>query len=161
MRPLLIACAGLLLAGCQLPGSGPGADAPPLSAPTAARDADHHLLVRERLCALPTGEQRLRLTALAAPGGDRDSRFRRVLLASCQPEATPGLLREALVALGDGEDFSPGERALVALIRDHARSYRVLEDKNGELAARLAETIDGIRAIEADMDNLTPGRRAP
>ncbi|HLS99469.1 MAG: hypothetical protein WDA10_08925 [Porticoccaceae bacterium] len=160
MKPLLIALAGLLLAGCQSQPSSPVADAA-TPALASALDADHHLLARERLCALPRGEQRLRLMELSTPGRDRGERFSRLLLASCNPEATPGLLRQALGALGDGADFSPGERALVALIRDQARSYRVLEERNAELAARLAETIDGIRDIEADMDNLKPERRAP
>ncbi|MFA5495864.1 MAG: hypothetical protein WC247_13910 [Porticoccaceae bacterium] len=169
MRTLAIALAGLLTVGCQqLPPAVPASaevasdEAADPVAPAPRNDSEYWLVTRQLLCALPMVEQRARLmeTALEA-GSDRDHKLQRVLLASCHPEHTPGLLREALNDLGDDRHWSDGERALVALLRDHARSYRLLEEKNSDLAAQLEATINGIREIEADMNSLTPNRVAP
>lgn len=115
------------------------------------------LLQRQQWCQLEAEERRLRLRE---PVGDsEEASLGRVLLASCEPERTPGLLREALQAVPEQED--PALQALLNMIRDHARSYRVLEEQNAQLAAQLESTIEGIRRIEADMDHLRRNRRNP
>lgn len=169
MRTLAIVLIGLLTAACQqIPASAPASDEAPSdkaveqSSPAPRIDSEYWLATRQLLCALPIVEQRARLMQAGLDDdADRDHKLQRVLLASCNPEHTPGLLREALNDLGDDRHWSDGERALVALLRDHARSYKVLEEKNSDLAAQLEATVKGIREIETDMNSLTPNRVAP
>lgn len=123
----------------------------------APQEVADWLLKRQQWCELEAEERRLRLRE---PAGDsEEARLDRVLMASCEPERTPGLLREALVAVPEQED--PALQALLNMIHDHARSYRVLEEQNAQLAEQLENTIEGIRRIEADMDHLRRNRRNP
>lgn len=156
-----LSVAVLSLAACHsLPGDN-GAplveDLPPPPVATPARD---WLVVRSELCRQSVPEQRARMMELTVAGKTADERMERVLLASCQPEHTPGLLREALAQF-DELSATESERALLSLLRDHARSYRILEEKNTQLAAQLEATINGIRDIETELDALRPIRGLP
>lgn len=160
-----LAVASLLLTGCQslLEDSAIHEEAAPVSisvqpAPESPSALDKWLLTRQRLCTMPSDEQRIQLQALATVRGEQS--IERVFLASCNPEQTPGLLREALSNLDPQDDWSSGQYALLAMIQDHARSYRILEEKNTQLAKQLETTINGIREIETDMDNLHNNGRA-
>ncbi len=115
--------------------------------------AEWLLLKRDNLCERSPEERRALYEELAGSRDDNSAEHR-VLLASCRPEQTPGLLREALSALPENEEWTAAERALFRLLEDHARSYRILEDKNRELESQLKTTIEGIREIETDMDKL-------
>ncbi len=132
----------------------------PVAVDLAHAPARDWLLARAELCRQGMPEQRARMMELAVAGGGHEERMERVVLASCHPDHTPGLLREALRDFDDS-DASDRDRALLGLLRDHARSYRLLEERNAALAAQLEATINGIREIEADLDALRPERGAP
>lgn len=156
MRPLLTLALATLLAGCQTLEPSPAA--------VSACPDDHQpdlasswLLKREQLCLLEGEEQRSRLREVE--NSSEQKRIEKILLASCEPEKTPGLLREALNELQGHSD--PAMQALVNMIHDHAHSYRVLEERNAQLAAQLETTIDGLRQIEADMELQRRNRRTP
>ncbi|MCK9562954.1 MAG: hypothetical protein M0R02_09585 [Bacteroidales bacterium] len=157
-----LSLATLLLAACH--SLSPADDAPVgdlLPPPTVATPARDWLVVRMELCRQSVPEQRARMMELTvAAGKTADERMERLLLASCQPEHTPGLLREALAQF-DERSATESERALAALLRDHARSYRILEEKNTQLATQLEATINGIRDIETELDALRPIRVMP
>lgn len=158
MKAFSIFMFAVVLAGCQAfePGA-PVEPVPPVAREATPEDAAASwLLKRQQLCSLEADERRQRLREAA---GDDDARRDRLLLASCEPERTPGLLREALQ--GVPEQTDPALQALLEMIHDHARSYRVLEEQNAQLAAQLESTIEGIRRIEADMDHLRRSRRSP
>lgn len=151
----------LLLSACQtseVPRSPPLPEQSPEPRPSGAvvtvpSRAEWLLLKRESLCERSPEERRALHDKLVGARDD-SSAERRVLLASCRPEQTPGLLRKALQALPESEDRTVAERALFRLMEDHARSYRILEEKNRKLEAQLKTTIEGIREIETDMDRL-------
>ena len=137
----------LLVQGCQHM-------QPPAPEPTPACPApapvEQWLEDRDRLCQLAPETRRARLDAIAAaPEGADDDKIVRLLLASCQPD-----LMEALNDLPPDKDRDPARTALIRLLSDMARSYRILDERNRELEARLERTIDGIRQIESDMNSL-------
>jgi len=151
-----------LLAGCQA-GLPQSAAAPEQRAAVAAgpdSGVEAWLVRRQQLCDLPVEGQRDRLRTLAAVAGDPRWDLELVLLASCRPDQTPGILREALARLASDPAWTPGQLALVALIRDSVRSYAVLESRIADLSSELEATIDGIRAIETDINNLSPNGEA-
>ncbi|MAT52554.1 MAG: hypothetical protein CMK32_15355 [Porticoccaceae bacterium] len=164
MRSITFFALLALLAGCQgsLIRPADSANTPALSFEPES-DVSAWLNQRQQLCALAPEEQRLRLEALANREGTQleGDRLERVLLASCRPDLTPGILREALSALQPGSDWTSAQHALVALLWDTARSYQVLETRNTELKNELEKTIDGIRKIEADMEDLNINGSGP
>lgn len=161
MKSIRITLIGLLLAGCQTSSIAPeGESAPVVVVPVEeAPDVADWLARRSELCVLDTEDQRIQLRQ--PPAETEAGRLEQVLLASCQPEYTPGLLREALSALSPDQYTDQAVQDLLQLLQDHARSYRILEERNAQLAAQLEATIDGIRQIEADMDGLRRNRRNP
>ena len=80
--------------------------------------------------------------------------LQKLALASCQPELTPGLLRQALNAVASTGALVEEQRQLIALIAALDRSSRLLETRNEQLKAELERTINGIRDIEADIDGI-------
>lgn len=159
MKPLPTFALAALLAGCQAlePALLAVPDTPCVE--ERRETVSDWLLKRQKLCELEADEQRARLRG---PGGGSEGKaIERVLLASCEPERTPGLLREALHELPSDPDRDPALQALLDMIRDHARSYRLLEDRNAQLAVQLEATIEGIRQIESDMENMRRNRRTP
>ena len=155
----------VLLAGCQFNPPEPPNDMPeaPIAEAALASRTDHWLEARRELCLLPAQEQRKRLETLAAkaPRTDREEKITRLLLATCQPDLTPGLLREALSDLTETGDWSPAEQSLIQLVRDLARSYRILEEKNQQLANQLEAIINGIRVIETELDGIETNGATP
>lgn len=151
-----------LLQGCQsgVPGQPPEPLAPD---PKTKPEVEDWLESRHRLCQASATQQRARLDTLARRARETsdDEKIERVLLASCEPDITPGLLREALNDLPDNGERTLAEQSLVQLIRDLARSYRILEDRNRELAAQLEATINGIRDIETEIDSMQLKGEAP
>ena len=154
MRLLFILLTASLLAGCQLP---PAAEAPGGRGPaTGTVSLEQRLARRDTLCQLSELERRAQLRFLKEQR-DESSAMERLLLASCRPDQTPGLLYEALEALPTAAALSPADRTLVALIRDFSRSYRLLEANNQLLKERLEATIEGIQQIESDIDGMSGG----
>ena len=151
-----------LLGGCQTPPP-PQVEQPRQKPVIIKPGAEQWLENRLALCLLPSDEQRVRLSELAANAvhADRAAKFERVLLATCQPDFTPGLLREALNDIGDIDKWSPAEQALINLVSDLSRSYRILEEKNQKLADQLEATIRGIRAIETELDGIETNGVSP
>lgn len=153
-----------LLQGCQSGVFRPGQPMePPAPLPETKPGVEDWLESRQRLCQTSATERRARLDALASRARDtrEDEKIERVLLASCQPDITPGLLLEALNDLPDNGERTLAQQSLVQLIRDMARSYRLLEDRNRQLAAQLEATINGIRDIETEIDSIKPEGGTP
>jgi hypothetical protein len=67
---------------------------------------------------------------------------------------TPGLLRQALSDAENASTLAPEQRELLALISALDQSTRILETRNEQLKTELEKTINGIRDIEADMDDI-------
>ena len=172
----LPACA-VVLAACQHYGPRAGGTerahepAHPISVDA---DPDSWLQVRSDLCGLPEAQQRARYDMLS--GDDAaGSRMQRLLLATCVPDRTPGLLRETPAAGGAEALGDAGQQHLVELIRDFSASYQILEarvyklelqvaHKDGELEKtrqELSATVDGIRQIESEIDGLRTGGEHP
>lgn len=162
ISPVWLAVAALLLVGCHSL-SPPDAEiisVDDLLLPPVVTPHRDWLLVRLEICRQSIPEQRARMMELTVETITAEERMERLLLATCHPESTPGLLREALAGF-DSLAATESEQALVNLLRDHARSYRLLEEKNARLAAQLEATINGIRDIETEMDALRPIRVLP
>ncbi|MEK7152505.1 MAG: hypothetical protein AAB834_01030 [Patescibacteria group bacterium] len=122
------------------------------SSPTTVED---WLLKREELCQLPNIERRARLKLY---GDDRSRneayRMERLMLASCAPDQTPGQMFEALAALPENPSWPPAQKALIEMVRDYAKSYRMLEQQKRDLERKLEDTINGIQKIEAEIDDM-------
>lgn len=155
----------LSLAACQhLPASNPAPSATtPVSCPAPPEPmGDRWLARRDALCSLPAGEQRAALRRLGQSKAalSRTQQFEQLLLASCRPDMTPGLLREALAGTSALPDLVDSERRLIQMIKDFDLSHRALEQKNAQLKSDLTKTIDGIRDIEDETDNLPHGKES-
>jgi hypothetical protein len=157
-RLLPVLCASLAACQHQPPASNTIRPATtPVSCPAPPDAAgDRWLARRMALCSLPADAQRATLSSLGQSKTtlSRTQQFEQLLLASCRPDMTPGLLREALVGTSALPDLAASERQLIEMIRDFDRGHRALEQQNAYLKNNLTRTIDGIRAIEDDTDNL-------
>ncbi len=159
MRALLVSC----LLGVMVPGAHPHAVAAPAPmgvekpCPQPAESAvEQWLHARHLLCDLSMEEQQARLRRLAQrPGANSvQDHLEKLALASCQPERTPGLLRQALSDIAEARALAQEQRELVALITALDRNVRLLEARNRELKADLERTITGIRDIETDIEGI-------
>ncbi|MGD9661346.1 MAG: hypothetical protein AB7U63_08730 [Porticoccaceae bacterium] len=164
MRMIVVGILSVLIAACQ-PGSirretQPDSQAGvPAAAPMDAESAGHTsindwLMERQTLCSLAVDDQRRRLEMLAQSSSDSFEALQRVFLASCRPESTPGLLRDALNNLDIKPSWTAAQHALLVMMRDHARSYGILEERITSLSTELETTIEGIRDIETDMEKI-------
>lgn len=124
--------------------------------PPAESSVEQWLRERHTLCALSTEQKKARFQRLEQRRGDHTLRdhLQKLALASCQPELTPGLLRQALSDTVNIAALAQDQRELVALISALDQSARILEVRNEQLKADLERTINGIRDIEADIDDI-------
>lgn len=112
---------------------------------------------RQRVCLSPPED------SAGSVSGDlselsQDEMFAQLMIATCAPERTPGRLANLLREAQTLDSLPPGFQALVDLLSDHYGAYRMLEDRlqksRAELKAteaQLEKTIEGIRAIDAQM----------
>lgn len=118
--------------------------------------AEQWLLSRHKLCQLPVSEQRAHLQVLSAQQQQltKNNKITRLLLSTCNPELTPGLLSEALHSISEDDTWSVTELYLIEIIRAFNQSYSILDANNQKLEQDLETTINGIREIETEIDNL-------
>lgn len=169
MRPVLVVLAllGVFVQGChsgasgqQIPGElvprATGADESCARSMAGESAVDRWLRERAAVCQLSTEEQKAELQRIEQIQGGRtlSDDLQKLALASCQPELTPGLLRQALNAVAGTEALAEEQRLLIDLIAALDRSSRLLETRNEQLKAELERTINGIRDIEADIDGI-------
>lgn len=167
MRPVLVALSllGVFVQGCSSGTTGRqisdkvvprsmGADE--VCARSMESAVDRWLRERSTVCQLSTEEQKAKLQHIEQTQGERtlSDDLQKLALASCQPELTPGLLRQALNAVASTGALVEEQRQLIALIAALDRSSRLLETRNEQLKAELERTINGIRDIETDIDDI-------
>lgn len=164
MRPLSILClCGIALGGCHAgTASSPSPSAtaqitlekpcPPSIDPAV----DQWLRERRELCELSVEQRKAQFQRIESRRAHHSLRdhLQKLALASCQPELTPGLLRQALSDAENASTLAPEQRELLALISALDQSTRILETRNEQLKTELEKTINGIRDIEADMDDI-------
>ncbi len=167
-REQLIATLCLMLYGCQQGTVMPEIRHPQTGAQTERRPGDtdcrpgagsnvaQWLEERDRLCRLSMDQQKLQFRQIEDGKNEsiRENRMKRMLLSSCQPDRTPGLLRQSLDDVAKIDDLSPDERQLVELVRSFEQSNRILESRNQNLKSDLEETVNGIREIETDIGGM-------
>lgn len=167
MRPVLVVLSflGIFVQGCHSGATGQRISDEVVPRSMVADEArarstesavDRWLRERYAECQLSTEERKAKLQRLEQIQGERtlSDDLKKLALASCQPELTPGLLREALNAVASTEALAEEQRQLIALIAALDRSSRLLETRNEQLKAELERTINGIRDIEADIDDI-------
>ena len=155
-RPVFALVCACLLAGCE---SRPIKDpAPNTRQPAATSEISGLLSARQRFCALPELEQAAQILARRGSAAERDQ-FELLLLASCNPARTPGLLRNTLKNLINHAQWTAEKQALFDLILAQSRAYDIVEGKYRDLELEyqklqreLDDTIKGIQQIESDMD---------
>ncbi len=167
MRPVLVVLSflGVFVQGCHSGATGQQisdevAPRSMIAGETSARSTesavDRWLRERHAECQLSTEQRKAKLQRLEQIQGERtlSDDLKKLALASCEPELTPGLLREALNAVASTEALAEEQRQLIALMAALDRSSRLLETRNEQLKAELERTINGIRDIEADIDDI-------
>jgi hypothetical protein len=80
------------------------------------------------------------------------SRLKALMLASCNPARTPGLLNNFLSTITRYTDWPPEYTALFDLLESEYQAYALLEEKYRELETRHQKTIDGIGNIEKSLE---------
>ena len=108
------------------------------------------LAYRRDACARPAQEQELLLRESRAERSD-NSTLVILMLASCAPDKTPGLLANYLTKAGAMNHGPPGLEELVELMAAQLRSYILVERRLRETENRLERMITGLREIEAEM----------
>lgn len=95
-----------------------------------------------------------------APSGDEDapivlaySQLKALMLATCNPARTPGLLKNFLDAITEYDQWPPEYSALFDLLQSEYQAYALLEEKYEALEARHQKTIDGIGNIEQSLES--------
>ncbi len=74
-----------------------------------------------------------------------------LMLATCAPDQTPGLLANSLLEARSLDQPPPGFAAFLDLLAAEAKSYSLLERRLRQTQQKLDDMIEGIRAIEAEM----------
>lgn len=108
------------------------------------------LAYRSGVCALPEQQQASLLQEFRVERSDRAT-LGILMLASCSPDQTPGLLANHLVKAGAIEHAPPGLHELLALMGAQLRSYALVERRLRDTEHRLERMITGLREIEAQM----------
>lgn len=131
--------------------------------PRFADSIEGWLEKRHKLCLLPVTELRVRYKALtesiATP--TKSEQIERLLITTCYPDITPGLLRNELSNITSETSWSHSEKYLLELISDFNRSNTLLEEEKRRLTKELESTINGIKDIESDIDNIDHSGAAP
>lgn len=124
--------------------------------PIFADSIEGWLEKRHKLCVLPVTELRVRYEALtesiATP--TKSEQIEKLLITTCYPDITPGLLRNELSSITSETSWSHSEKYLLELISDFNRSNTLLEEEKRRLTKQLESTINGIKDIESDIDNI-------
>ncbi|WP_347330390.1 hypothetical protein [Marinimicrobium locisalis] len=121
-----------------------------------ANTANALLGFRRVQCARPK-EERDALIQDYLEQSSRQAVMRTLMLASCAPDQTPGLLANALVQARDMEPHAKDVAALLDLLAAQAESYALLERRLHSTQKKLDDMIQGIRAIEAEMGEASDG----
>lgn len=81
------------------------------------------------------------------------SQLKALMLASCRPARTPGLLKNFLDSIRARNHWPPEYAALFDLLHSEYQAYALLEENYRELEARHQKTIDGIGNIEQSLES--------
>lgn len=79
------------------------------------------------------------------------NQLKALMLATCRPARTPGLLKSLLVTIAR-QEWPPEYSALFALLENEYAAYAMLEGKYRQLEERHQKTIDGIGQIERSLE---------
>ena len=124
-------------------------------------DLESLLAFREQVCQL-SEQERMALRDQYRRAETDENVMSQLMLATCRPDQTPGLLANSLVLARNIEETPRGFDALLQLLSAESRSYALLEQRLRDTEQRLENTIEGIRAIEAEMGKgVDTSREAP
>lgn len=115
---------------------------------------------RQKACQRPEEERDRMLRDYRDKASD-ESVLRTLMLATCAPEKTPGLLANSLVEARSLERSPPGFSAFLDLLAAEAQAYSLLERRLRQTQQKLEDMIEGIRTIEAEMGLPTDAERSP
>lgn len=155
-----IVCLSLLLAGCTSWGGAGGVDeqptpsmprtvAPSTEAPMFS-DLEGLVTFRQWACQQPESQRERMLDSNRQRPSD-EAVLSTLMLATCAPERTPGLLANALVDARRLQRVPPGFPALLDLLSAEANAYALLARQLKRTQEKLDHMVEGIRAIEAEM----------
>ncbi|MGQ9426025.1 hypothetical protein ACXYTJ_04505 [Gilvimarinus sp. F26214L] len=81
------------------------------------------------------------------------SRLKALMLASCDPARTPGLIGRFLQSMRRYSHWPPEYEGLFDLLEEQYRAYVLLDDRYRELETRHQKTIEGIGNIERSLES--------
>lgn len=84
-----------------------------------------------------------------------------LMLATCEPDQTPGLLANSLLAARQLEDTPPGFDGFLDLLAAEAQAYALVEKRLRRTQRQLDEMVEGIRDIETQMGESEGEDRLP
>lgn len=113
-------------------------------------DLESLVTFRQKTCQRPAQERDRMLSAYREATSD-EALLKTLMLATCEPDQTPGLLANSLVEARDLQHPPPGFSAFLDLLAAEAKSYSLLDRRLRETRKRLEDMIEGIRTIEAEM----------
>lgn len=105
---------------------------------------------RSQACAR-SGEEREALLQRFRNDDSPEATMGSLMLATCEPDQTPGLLANSLLAARELEDTPAGFDDLLDLLSAQARAYALVEKQLRRTRRQLDDMVEGIRNIEAEM----------
>lgn len=121
------------------------------------RSVDELLVARLDLCQHPA--KAASQAEQPAPAADIEAKLDALLLASCRPEATPGLLSQLIADLTKAGTWPKEYAGFFDLLLANQKAYAVVEKMYTDLKTEHEATIQGLGEIEADIELQTKATR--
>lgn len=110
------------------------------------------LLKREEYCQLSKAEQTNRMEALSRQDST-DANIELLMLASCKPHMTPGIMRNALVRLKKKKELPKEFQSFFAIMMAQLNASEQLARQQQALIDQLNTTVEELTKIEKDIES--------
>ena len=110
------------------------------------------LLKRDEYCVLSKTEQTNRMEALSRQDST-DANIELLMLASCKPHMTPGIMRNALVRLKKREELPKEFQSFFAIMMAQLNASEQLARQQQALIDQLNTTVEELTKIEKDIES--------
>lgn len=117
------------------------------------RSVAEWLLQRHAICTgLETATEAMVPVAAMSSGQSIEERLDVLLISSCRPASTPGILSEALHSLSRAGSWPEEYLALFDMLNSSQKAYSAVEKLYRELKMEHEKTIQGLSEIEDDIE---------
>lgn len=117
-----------------------------------ARERDSRLRLYRRFFVEKEGDEKRLQRETGAAVSRQTHLFYALMLASCEPQRTPGAMVEMLAVAETASGWPEEHEALIDLLKAEREAYSLLNTEYRDLRRQHEKTIQGIKNIEAEID---------